>query len=568
MEYATRNECERMRSASAAATATAAALVISAVFGGAPTFAAPADPAAAPKVTLANATRFLEQSSFGPTQASVAQVQKLGIPAYLAQQFATPATGYPGYVYYPSNPKVGCPTGSSKYCRRDNYSILPIQMQFFRNALNGPDQLRQRVAFALSQIFVISGVDEKQPYAMAAYQNLLLNAAFANYSKLLTDVTLSPVMGDYLSMVNNDWIPGSTENDPNENYAREVMQLFSIGLVELNIDGTPVLQNGLPVPTYAQAQVDGFADVFTGWTYQPKPGSNPKWPDPTYFLGAMLGFPSHHDADGNEPLLNGYSLPVNNNQSLDLTESLANIFNHPNVGPFIGKQLIQQLVTSNPSPAYVKAVAQKFNNDGTGVRGNLQAVITEILTNPEARSATEAAGPTFGKLREPGLAISAFLRGIGGTTQTDGYFPEEESAAMQEQIFDSPTVFNYYQPSYPLPGSSLVGPPFGIFDATTSFARYDFVNQLLNASIPPNQSIDFITPTGTSLDLTYWIAAAADATTLIADINTQFFHGAMSTALTGALTTLLNQVPANDPTGAAKSALYLALTSPEYQVEK
>ena len=564
MRYATIIEWTRC----ARAAATLAALLASAAFGAAAAFAGPSEAAAAPKVTLANATRLLEQSSFGPTAASVAQVQSLGIPAYLAQQYATPATGYTGYVYYPPSPKQGCPTGASPYCRRDNYSILPIQMQFFRNAVKGPDQLRQRVAFALSQIFVVSGLDENQPYAMAAYQNLLLKDAFVNFRQLLSDVTLSPVMGDYLSMVNNNWTPGSSENDPNENYAREVMQLFSIGLVELNIDATPVLKNGQPVPTYAQAQVDGFADVFTGWTYAPKPGSNPKWPDPTYFLGSMLAIPAHHDADGGEPLLNGYTLPVNNRQPLDLADSINNIFTHPNVGPFIGKQLIQQLVTSNPSPAYVKAVAEKFNNDGTGVRGNMQAVITEILTNAEARTASDAAGPTFGKLREPALMIAALLRGIGGATQTDGLFPSGESALMQEPIFDSPTVFNYYQPSYPLPDSSLVGPPFGILGATTSFARYDLVNQLLNASIPPNQSIDFITPTGTSLDLTYWIEAAANPTILIADINARFFHGAMSTALNGALTTLLNQVSATDPTGAAKSALYLALTSPEFQVEK
>ncbi len=556
------------RARSTRATAIGAALMLSAAFAATPASAGASKPAAAPLVSLADATRFLEQSSFGPTPATVAAVQSLGIPAYLKQQYATPATGYPGYVYYPPSPKVGCPTGSSQYCRRDNYSILPIQMQFFRNAVNGSDQLRQRVAFALSQIFVVSGLDENQPYAMAAYQNLLLNDAFANFSQLLSDVTLSPVMGDYLSMANNDWDPGSNENDPNENYAREVMQLFSIGLVKLNLDGTPKLENGQPVPTYAQGQVDGLSNVFTGWTYEPKPGSDPKWPDPTYYLGSMLGFPSHHDADGGETLLNGYILPVNNNQSLDLSDSLANIFNDPNVGPFIGKQLIQMLVTSNPSPAYVKAVAEKFNNDGNNVRGNLQAVITEILTNTEARSKTDAAGPTFGKLREPALMIAAFLRGIGGATQTDGLFPSSESALMQEPIFDSPTVFNYYQPSYPLPDSGLMGPPFGIFDATTAFARYDFVNQLIYAPIPPNRTIDFITPTGTSLDLTYWIAAAANPTTLIADINTQFFHGAMSTALNGALTTLLSQVPANDPSGAAKSALYLALTSPEYQVEK
>ena len=531
----------------------------------------------APLVSVADATRFLEQSSFGPTPATVGEVQSHGFQMFLQQQFATPATGYPGYVYYPANEAVGCPTGSPANCARDNYSMFPIGMQFFRNTLYGPDQLRQRVAFALSQIFVVSGLEEKQPYAMAAYQDLLLNDAFVNFKQLLTDVTLSPVMGDYLNMVKNNWNANSVENDPNENYAREVLQLFTIGLVELNPDGTPVLVNGKPVPTYGQSQIDGFADVFTGWTYPAMPGMTAVWTDPTYFLGVMPGFPTHHDAGGGETLLNNYVLPVTNSQTADLADSINNIFMHPNVGPFIGKQLIQMLVTSNPSNAYVKAVAEKFNDDGTGTRGNMQAVITEVLTNAEARSKSDAVAPTFGKLREPALMIASILRGIGGATQTDGEFPSVGtppgygggSTGMGEPIFDSPTVFNYYQPSYPLPGDpSLVGPPFGIFDATTSFSRYSFVNQLLYAPIPADPSITFITPTGTSVDLSSWVAAAASATGLIGAINTQFFHNAMSTALNNALTTLLNQVPATDPTGRAKAALYLALTSPEFQVEK
>ncbi len=523
-----------------------------------------------PTITTADATRFLEQSSFGPTPAAVAQVQQLGFTAYLAQQFAIPATGYNGYVYMNPAPAKGCPNLTSpKTCYRDNYSLFPIGMQFFRNAVTGPDQLRQRVAWALSQILVVSGVDERQPYAMAAYQNLLLNDAFGNFQQLLSDITLSPVMGDYLGMVNNNWIPNSKENDPNENYAREILQLYSIGLVQLNIDGTPVLDaSGQPVPTYGQNQIVGFAEVFTGWSYPALPGATPKFGEPDYLLGVMPGFPAHHDSVGGEPLLSGYSLPVNNNQTTDLTETIANIFNHPNVGPFIGKQLIQQLVTSNPSPAYVTAVAQAFNNDGNGVRGNLQAVITAILTNPEARSATGATGPTYGKLREPALMITNVLRGIGGATQTDGEFPSAASTSMSQEIFDSPTVFNYYQPSYPLPDSNLVGPPFGIYDAATAFARYEFANKLLSAPIPPDTSVTFITPTGTSLDLSAWNAAAATPATLLTLINNQFFHGTMSTALQNIVTGLVTQIPATDPAGRAKAALYVALTAPEFQVEQ
>jgi uncharacterized protein (DUF1800 family) len=520
-------------------------------------------------ITTADAARFLEQSSFGPTPATVAQVQQLGFSAYLAQQFTTPATGYNGYVYMDSAPAKGCPTTTApKNCYRDNYSMFPIGMQFFRNAVSGPDQLRQRVAWALSQILVVSGLDERQPYAMAAYQNLLLNDAFGNFQQLLTDITLSPVMGDYLGMVNNNWIPNSKENDPNENYAREILQLYSIGLVQLNIDGSPVLDaGGQPVPTYGQDQIVGFAAVFTGWSYPPLPGATPKFGEKEYLLGVMPGFPTHHDNVGGETLLNGYSLPVNDNQGIDLTESVANIFNHPNVGPFIGKQLIQQLVTSNPSPAYVTAVAQVFNNDGNGVRGNMQAVITAILTNPEARSASGATDPRYGKLREPALMITNVLRGIGGATQTDGEFPSAASTNMSEPIFDSPTVFNYYQPTYPLPDSNLVGPPFGIYDAATAFARYEFANQLLYAPIPPDPSVTFVTPTGTSLDLSAWTAAAATPATLIAMINNRFFHGAMSSALQNIVTGLVTQIPATDPAGRAKAALYVAVTSPEFQVE-
>ena len=554
----------RLRSAGTAAVISTWVLAA----GIAPVEAAGSDSGSTATVSQADATRFLEQSSFGPTSATVAEVQKLGIAGYPTQQFATPATGYKGYVYYPSSPKEGCPAPIAPNCYRDNYTLLPIQMQFFRNALTGSDQLRQRVAFALSQIIVVSGQTVSQPYGMAAYQNLLLNDAFGNFSKLLTDVTLSPVMGTYLNMVNNDWDPRSGENDPNENYAREILQLFSIGLYELNIDGSPKLAGGQSIPTYAQAQVDSFANVFTGWTYPALAGATAKWTDPVNYSGAMPGFPSHHDNGGQEVLLNGYTLPANGNQAKDLSEAIANIFNHPNVGPFIGKQLIQQLVTSNPSPAYVTAVAQAFNNDGNGVRGNLQAVITAILTNPEARSATGATGPTYGKLREPALMITNVLRGIGGATQTDGEFPSAASTSMSQEIFDSPTVFNYYQPSYPLPDSNLVGPPFGIYDAATAFARYEFANKLLSAPIPPDTSVTFITPTGTSLDLSAWNAAAATPATLLTLINNQFFHGTMSTALQNIVTGLVTQIPATDPAGRAKAALYVALTAPEFQVEQ
>jgi len=538
----------------------------------------------APVLSEREAVLFLEHSSFGPTAASIAAVQHLGIAAYLQHQFATPATGYPGYAYLTADQMQGCPTRDST-CLRDNYSIFPVQMQFYRNALTGPDQLRQRVAFALSQIFVVSGTEILQPYGMAAYQNLLLNDAFGNFRQLLTDVTLSPVMGDYLNMVDSNWQANSKKNDPNENYGREVLQLFSIGLVELNNDGTPKLRNAADetstIPTFGQDQVEGFAAVFTGWTYPPlpgktAPGQTKTWTNPKNYEGVMKAVATHHDNAGGETLLNGVVLPATGDQSKDLDRAIDNIFNHPNVGPFIGKQLIQQLVTSNPSPAYVRAVADKFNDNGRGVRGDMQAVITEILTYPEARWKDEEVpwngypGPAFGKLREPALLIASVLRGIGGATQSDGEYLSSLSAAMAEPIFDANTVFNYYQPGYPLPlpDSTLVGPPFGIYDAATAFVRYDFIDRLLAGPVKPDSGITFVVPTGTSLDLTEWEAMASSPATLIQAIDARFFHDSMSTSLDATLRALLGQIPATDPTSRAKAALYVALTSPEYQVER
>jgi uncharacterized protein (DUF1800 family) len=529
--------------------------------------------AATAALTEREAAHFLDHSSFGPTAASIAALQRLGIARYLQDQFATPATGYHGYAYFPSDQTLGCPTGAATTCLRDNYSIFPVQMQFFRNALTGRDQLRQRVAFALSQIFVVSGMEIVQPYGMAAYQNLLLDDAFVNFKQLLKDVTLSPVMGDYLNMVNNNWKQNSKENDPNENYGREVLQLFSIGLVELNEDGTPKLTNaadaGSTIPTFGQDQVEGFSAVFTGWTYAPRPGVTGKWTNSKNYDGVMNAFDTHHDNAGGETLLKGVVLPANGDQDRDLTQAIDNIFNHPNVGPFIGKQLIQQLVTSNPSPAYVKAVAAKFNDDGHGVRGDMQAVITEILTNPEARLKLEPA-PSSGKLREPALFIAGMLRGIGGATQSDGEYLKNQSSSMSEPIFDANTVFNYYQPSYPLPlpDSTLVGPPFGIYDAASSFVRYNFVGRLLNGPVAPDAGVTFVIPTGTSLDLSAWEAVAGNSASLMDAINKRFFPDSMSKSLAAALDIVLDQIPETDRAGRARAALYLALTSPEYQVER
>ena len=517
-------------------------------------------------VSAADAVRFLEQSSFGPTEATIAAVQTLGIPAYLTQQLNMSPSGYPAYgAVSATDTRVVCPTGSQQ-CLRNYYSTFPVAMRFFQNAIKGQDQLRQRVAWALAQIFVVSGVKTSVTYAVSDYQQLLASEAFGNFRSLLTDVTLSPMMGTYLDMVNNDK-PSGTDN-PNENYARELMQLFTIGTVMLNNDGTPKLDgSGNTIPTYDQDTVEGFAHVFTGWTYPPATGASTAWTATPWFRGKMPGIAEHHDT-GSKKLLGTTVLPAGQTQDKDLQDAIDNIYNHPNVGPFICKQLIQFLVTSNPTPQYVARVAAVFNNNGHGTRGDLKAVVQAILLDAEARGDVKA-DPSYGKLREPVLFMTTVLRSLGGTTQSDGQFPFEYAAiALGQNVFSPNTVFNFYPPNYPLAGTSLVAPAMGIYNTNTAAARSDFINLLLSPPyfVPPDPSA--VNPTGTFADTGSWTGIAGDKSMLIKKINTIFFHGAMSSTLNAALGQIIDAIPSTDRATRARSALYVALTSPEFQVEQ
>ncbi|MDQ6916709.1 MAG: DUF1800 family protein, partial [Pseudomonadota bacterium] len=329
----------------------------------------------------ADAIRLLEQATFGPTDTLLAHVQGVGTQGFLNEQFAAPASQYPAFKYVPTGQQVTfCPTDPDPQCARDYYSLFLLQNGFFQNALSASDQLRQRVAFALSQILVTSGTDINLAYGMAKYQQIFLDNAFGNYEDILTKVTLSSVMGDYLNMVNNDKPANGVS--PNENYAREIMQLFSIGVFELNQDGTRILDaGGSPIPTYDQSDaIEGFAHVFTGWTYPILSGIPAKTHNPKNFLGDMTPVDSNHDK-GAKTLLNGVTLPAGQSIQSDLTNAIHNIFMHPNVGPFVGKQLIQKLVTGDPTPQYVGRVAAVFNNNGQGVRGDMKATVNAILTD-------------------------------------------------------------------------------------------------------------------------------------------------------------------------------------------
>ncbi len=510
----------------------------------------------------ADAIRLLEQSTFGPNDALLAHLQSIGTQAFLAEQFAAPASQFPALEYVPAGQQATfCPTDPDPQCPRDYYSLFLLQNNFFAKALSANDQLRQRVAFALSQILVTSGLEVNFAYGMSTYQQILRDNAFGNYEDILTKVTLSSVMGDYLNMVNNDKPANGV--DPNENYAREVMQLFSIGVWSLNPDGTQSLDNnGAAIPSYTQDTVEGFAHVFTGWTYPVLPGVPSRTHNPKNYLGNMVPVGTNHDTDS-QPLLSGAVVPAGLSAQGALTFAIHNIFTHPNVAPFIGRQLIQKLVTGDPTPQYVARVAAAFNNNGQGVRGDMKAVITAILTDPEARGAAKL-DPGYGKLREPALFMAAAARALNA--QSDGVFFAQQSSALGQNMFNASSVFNYYPPTYILPDKSNVAPEFAIQNSSTAINRYNFANALAFGTIAPLATLPGAV--GTTPDWTMLSSLAADPNALLDKLDALLMHQTMPAAMRSTLLSAISAVPASDPLSRAKTAFYLVVTSPQYQVER
>ena len=351
-------------------------------------------------ISATAAARLLDQTTFGPTTSLIQHVQGEGVTAWLAEQFNTPTTLLPSVSA----------TNFPAYCG-DAFGCT--QSSWWQVVLTGNDQLRQRVAFALSQLFVVS-VDTIPGAALSPYANMLANDAFTNWYTITHDVTLSPAMGIYLNMLGS--VAGTNGQIANENYARENLQLFNTGLDLLNNDGTLQLdKNGNPIPTYTEAQVQAFARVYTGWTYAMPDGSTPTIPEvgsSHNYQSPMAVIEQWHD-ESSKTLLNGTTLPAGQTPDEDLAGALTNVFQHPNTPPFVCTQLIKHLVTSNPSPGYVSRVATVFENNGNNVRGDMKAVLTAIFTDPEARAGDVAPTANEGHLREPNLWMSAVMRGLG-----------------------------------------------------------------------------------------------------------------------------------------------------------
>ncbi len=487
-------------------------------------------------VSNAVAARVLQQTSWGPRPDSLPLVQvPNSLQAYLNVQFGLgPSPCYPPPA-------------------KDD-SIRTIEERFFVCAQSREDQLRQRVAFALSQIMVTSANKVNDPTAMTLWSNMFMNDAFGNYYDLLKDVTLSPVMGNYLDMVNNDKPDPVRGTAPNENYAREVMQLFSIGLEQLNLDGTQKLDSsGNPIPTYNQDTIEGFAHAFTGWTYPPKSGSPSFGSSPNY-TGPMVPVDSHHDT-GAKTLLDGYVIPAGGTAQSDMDAALHNIFNHPNVGPFICKQLIQHLVTSNPSPEYVGRVATVFNDNGSGVRGDLKAVISAIILDPEARRGDDPSQvqANDGHMKEPLLLMMNLMRAMSVHSNGDGL--RDYAVDMKQEPLNSPSVFNFYHPTFVIPTTTLLGPEFELFNTSTTITRANFVNDAVYGTIGKSMSTD----------LSYYLTFASSPDQLVDRMNQLMMHGGMSSEMRSELVNALSGI--NDNTRRVQAALYLIASSSQYQVE-
>jgi uncharacterized protein (DUF1800 family) len=486
-------------------------------------------------VSVTAAARLLEQSTWGANPQTLSHVQAVGMQAFLNEQFAIAPSTYPA-------------PGAN-----DDMSV--VQKRFFTNALIGQDQLRQRVGFALSQIMVASANKVNNPSAFVLWANMFQKDAFGNFSTLLNDVTLSPVMGNYLDMVNNDKPNPTTNSRANENYAREVLQLFTVGLDVLNPDGTPQLDgSGNPIPTYTQDTITGFARVFTGWTYPTKSGATAHFGNPEFYGGPMVSVDSHHDTDP-KLVLSGTTIPGGGTAQADLTAGLQNIFSHPNVGPFICKQLIQHLVTSNPSPEYVGRVAAVFNDNGTGVRGDLKAVVQAILLDTEARRGDDPAQaqPGDGHLKEPILFITNLLRAFNATS--DGAGLSDRASDMKESPFFAPSVFNFFPPGFVIQGTNLLGPEFAIFNTSTTISRTNFVNDLVYGQVN----------SGTVANLGGYVPLAAAPSQLVDAVAAVMLHGQVSTDMRSTLVTTLTGI--SDNTRRTKAAFYLIGSSSQFQVE-
>lgn len=549
----------------------------------------------------ADAARFLDQASYGARPQDIARVRQLGLEGWLQQQFSAPISLQKSYL---------------DWLRTQGGSVYQAQRQeaWFIHAAQLPDpsdpahahddQLRQRVAFALSQMLVVSDRNATllfQPWALADYYDMLARNAFGNYRTLLEEVTLHPAMGTFLSMRGNRK-PDTTLNiRPDENYAREVLQLFSIGLHQLNADGSPILVDGRRVPTYEQAQVRGFAHVFTGWNFAGCTAQNyascgPGTPEHPAWSSPMAAVEAFHDTSTPKQLLvyPGVALPggllaPGGNARQELDAALDNIFHHPNVGPFVARQLIQRLVTSNPSPAYVQRVAAVFDNNGQNVRGDLRAVVRAILLDAQAREGHRLDPQNFGKLRDPITKLVRLWRITDARSGNGRVFRWSHIRDQFGQLpLSAPSVFNFFRPDFAQPGeirdAGLVSPEFQIATDTQLVSAPDELGwRIFLFYVGSRYSVVWengaAVPEETLMDYSALKTLATDPAQLIDHLDLLLTSRSMSSSMRQLLINRLQGTPPDNipgqpagtqdvPLWRVQQALYLIVNSPEFNIQK
>lgn len=527
----------------------------------------------------AEAARFLTMATFGPTQAEISRLRAIGYGQWIDQQLAMPTT--------PERPAVEALDAGVQ-----NPGQSDRRAQWFKVAISAPDQLRQRAAWALAQIMVVSDQGNKlnqDPVALAEYYDTLARDAFGYYDAgdayhagvyptLLTDVTYSPAMAKMLTYVQNSKANPALNLSPDENYAREIMQLFSIGLIERNPDFSPKLSGGNPIPTYGPSVISANARVFTGLSYDPNysdsfynyPTNGSGWTVSDYL--PMFCYESHHD-EASKTVLDGsiISNPAPNCEP-DIAQLLSIIGNHPNVAPFISRQLIERFTTSNPTPAYIQRIANVFLDNGHGVYGDLGAVIRAILTDAEAQyGAVSPPEPnTFGKAREPLLKLTALWRYYNSAAPNGIYAMSSTTNAYGQAPLDATSVFNFYLPDYQPPGeladAGMFGPEFQIESESAVVATANDLTSRANAYVGnPSNTASTIT-----LDLSALFALANDPASLVAQVNHDLMYGGMSSAMQSTLVTMVGNIPytVSTPQPRVVGLLQVVLASPEFAIEK
>lgn len=569
---------------------------------GSTTFTPPAPP---PAFTLtkpndAEASRFLMQATFGANLDTIAEAKLLGYDGFLSQQFFKPTRTLTSFLTQrqPSLPLDGTQaTGQTTFTVEDYLRDRHVAESWWRASLTAPDQLRHRVASAYMQIFVVSFVSDDiggdtRAYGMASYYDMLAQNAFGNYRTILEKVTLNPMMGRYLDMKANRYISGRA---PNENYAREALQLLGTGVYLLHPDGTLILDaSGQPIPVYNQDCVEGFAHVFTGWddntTVVPD-----KYIQPMKLTNSnhspvqkrLLSYSGNYAAGSPDRFVIN---SVNNaNGTAELKMALDNIFNHPSTPPFICKQLIQRLVTANPSPGYVYRVSQKFVNNGAGVRGDMRAVIRAILLDYEARSTDLFAYQGFGKLKEPIVAYAQMGRAFKTTSVSGFWIVGDTNTEFQQRPFYSPTVFNFYEPGYvysynpayagapgvppgqqtTLADQGLVSPEFQILTDTTTIRGANlFEDSIRNTRMKRGTDTVPVNTDDVRFDFAREQAMAGDINKLLDHLNTLLLAGQMTPRTRTIIANHLATIPAASTLLRVQAAVHLIVTSPEYAVQR